>query len=257
MPEPVIDILMYHSISAQAGATSIAPDVFAAQMRAIARSGVPVVALDDLVSAWAGRTTLPPRAIILTFDDGYTDFAATAWPVIRDLGMPVTVFLPSGHVGGIESWRGHAEPPRPLMDWDTIATLAAEGVDFGGHTVSHPDLTALSQGQRQDEIAQSHAKLSAQLGRPPRHFAPPYGLSDAPIRQQIATLYQSSCGTRLGQANAQSDLFDLPRLEMFYYTDPRRWQAHLAGRGAPYLALRQGLRRARRLVLNPWGLSRK
>jgi peptidoglycan/xylan/chitin deacetylase (PgdA/CDA1 family) len=246
---------MYHSISTQAGPTSIAPDVFAAQMQAIARSGVSVISLDEFVAARTGQTTLPPRAAILTFDDGYTDFADLAWPVIRDLAMPVTVFLPTGHVGGAEVWRGHAEPPRPLMGWDAIVRLAGEGVDFGGHTVSHPDLLAMSHGQRQDEIVRCHAVISDRIGRPPRHFAPPYGLSDAALRAQIATLYHSSCGTRLGQADAHSDLFDLPRLEMFYYTDARRWDAHLAGRGAPYLALRKGLRRARGLVLKPWGMS--
>ena len=249
-----VDILMYHAIADGTGPTFIAPGIFAAQMQALAASGLPVVSLDAVVAARQGGVPLPPRAVVLTFDDGFRDFAETAWPVIRAQGWPVTVYLPTGPLGGVEDWRGRATPPRQLMGWPEIARLAAEGVDFGGHTVRHPNLTTLSPQDRKAEIADCTAAIAQHLGAPPRHFAPPYGLSDSALRQMIAGhQYQSSCGTRLGQAGPQDDVFDLPRLEMFYFTDINHWRRHLAGRGAAYLALRKSLRRVRSLVRDPWG----
>ena len=251
--DAVVDILMFHSIAAAPGPTSVAPALFAAQMEALARSGLPVISLDRLAAARNGGAALPPRAVILTFDDGFRDFADAAWPVLRGRGWPVCVFLPTGAIGGAETWRGRADPPRPLMGWDMIARLAAEGVSFGAHSVSHPDLLALGPAARRAELQQSRDTIAARLGRAPDHFAAPYGRSDAALQASLAAMFATACGTGLGQAGLASNLHDLPRLEMFYFADLARWQAHLAGRGAGYLALRRGLRRLRGLIRDPWG----
>lgn len=249
MTGPVTDILMYHSISGQGGATAIAPEVFAAQMRAIAEAGVPVITLDD----YCGGGALPGRSVIITFDDGFQDFADVAWPVMRELGFRPIVYLPTNYIGGHEGWRGVATPARKLMDWGTIRALQAEGVIFGSHTESHPDLDALAPDAVEAELTRSRDRIAAELGTPPRHFAPPYGIANPGVRARIAQHYGTSVGTRLGSASAAEDRHDLPRLEMFYFADPARWRAHLAGRGGAYLALRRVLRAVRGSVLKPWG----
>lgn len=248
MAGPVTDILMYHSISGQGGATAIAPAVFAAQMRAIAEARVPVITLDDLGHAGV----LPARSVIITFDDGFQDFADVAWPVMKGLGFRPIVYLPTNYIGGREGWHGIASPPRKLMDWDTIRRLQGEGVIFGSHTESHPDLDALAPDAVEAELTRSRDRIGAELGTVPRHFAPPYGIANPGVRTRVAQHYVTSVGTRLGSASAADDPHDLPRLEMFYFTDIKRWRAHLAGRGAAYLALRRTLRAVRGSVMKPW-----
>jgi len=252
LPAPVVDILMYHSISNRGGATAVAPAVFAAQMAAIAEAGVPVITLDDLLAAQAGHAVLAPRSVILTFDDGFQDFADAAWPVMARHGFRPIVYLPTAFVGRAEGWRGIADPPRALMGWGTIRALVKEGVAFGSHTVHHPDLTAMTPAEIEAELVRSRAEIEDRIGQPCRHFAPPYGLANAEVRARIAESYHSSVGTRLDETTPASDPFDLPRLEMFYFTDPARWRAHLAGRGAAWLALRKGLRAVKARVSSPW-----
>jgi peptidoglycan/xylan/chitin deacetylase (PgdA/CDA1 family) len=252
MGEPVVDILMYHSISDSGGPTSIPAAVFAGQMAAIAEAGVPVIRLDDLLAAQAGGVPLPAQSVILTFDDGFLDFADTAFPILQRHGFSAMVYLPTRHVGHSEAWRGANDPPRPLVGWDGVRDLAAAGIDFGSHTVSHTDLCSLSEADLESELARSRAELEDRLGRRIDHFAPPYGRATPAIRARIARHYRTSVATRLDRARGQGDLHDLPRLEMFYFTAAAPWRRHLRNRGGAYLAARKALRAVRDAISKPW-----
>jgi peptidoglycan/xylan/chitin deacetylase (PgdA/CDA1 family) len=249
---PVVDILMYHSISDRGGATAIVPSAFSMQMEALAASGLPVLTMDDLLAARTGGAALPPRSVVITFDDGFEDFARTAWPVMQRHGFRPIVYLPTGFVGRAEGWRGIADPPRALMGWGTIRTLAGEGVAFGGHTVSHPDLPSLDDKAVEAELSVSAREIGERLGIAAEHFAAPYGRTDPRVRAAIARHFRTNVGTRLFTATGSDDLFDLPRLEMFYFTDRAVWTRHLAGQGAPYLARRRALRRVKSALMRPW-----
>lgn len=250
--EPVIDILMYHSISNADGPTSIAPTIFRDQMQAIADAGVPVITLDDLVEARAGRAQLPPQSIIITFDDGFRDFVDNALPTLERLKFPVINFLPTGCIGGYESWAGSNDPARPLMGWDEVVELSAAGVQFGSHTISHPDLNALNSIDLFDEVMQSKKDLEARLDKPVDHFAPPYGVADHLVRTTVERIYKTSVGTIFGRGSLECDIVDLPRMEMFYYTNLRNWVDHLEGRGAAYMRRRKTMRQAREAMYRPW-----
>lgn len=221
------------------------------QMRVLSESTVPVLTLDD----WVGRHDagqLPARSVVITFDDGFQDFADIAWPTMRKHGFRPIVYLPTDYVGRTEGWRGIASPPRGLMDWETIQSLAAEGVLFGSHTVSHAHLDSLSDTALSEELEVAQEEIEDRLGRPVLHFAPPYGLAGPAVRKRIAEYYRTSVVTRLANVGPVDDLHDLPRIEMFYFTDEARWRDHLAGRGRGYFRKRQLLRKVRSLMINPW-----
>lgn len=221
------------------------------QMRVLSESKVPVLTLDDWVDRHdAGQ--LPARSVVITFDDGFQDFAETAWPTMRKHGFRPIVYLPTDFVGRTEGWRGIASPPRALMGWETIQSLSGEGVLFGSHTVSHAHLDSLSDTALSEELEVAQEEIEDRLGRPVLHFAPPYGLAGPAVRKRIAEYYRTSVGTRLANAGPVDDLHDLPRIEMFYFADEGRWRDHLAGRGRGYFRKRQLLRKVRSLMMNPW-----
>jgi peptidoglycan/xylan/chitin deacetylase (PgdA/CDA1 family) len=262
-----LDVLMYHSISDGIGPTSIAPDTFRMQLELLADLDYRSVSLPD-VAAWLdGRRTLPERPVLITFDDGFRDFAQVAWPLLQQHGLGAVVFLPTGHVGAYDDWQaaaGHtadlaAAGKRsgcPLMSWEEVVCLGGEGVEFGGHTVHHCDLTRLTMAGVKEEVNACQQALQSHLGKEVLAFAPPYGRSTPAVRAVIAQSYQLSFGTLLGRATSQSDRWDLPRIEMHYFRRPDRWRSHLTGGGRWWLAARRSLRAVRRIAYERLGTHR-
>ncbi len=244
-----VNVLMYHSISDEPGPTSIAPQTFHGQVRALADAGYTVVQLSSVARWIGGGAPLPARSIAITFDDGFADFALHAVDPLRALGWSATVFLPSGKMGGLEDWRGaNTHPPRSLMTWDQVSALAEQGFEFGGHSVTHRDLTTLTSAELDAELSESRDEITRRLGRAPIAFAPPYGASNPGVRRRIASYYGHSVGTRLARSTMGDDPFDIPRIEMYYFRDLDRWRAYLDGRGEWHLRARKLLRGVRRLV---------
>ncbi len=253
MLAPTVDILMYHSISRASGPTSISPEVFARQIAQLVVSNLPVLRMDEVAAHLAQGHG---RAVAITFDDGLEDFRQNAWPILRPHGFRPMVYLPTECIGGNEIWAGAHVPPRPLMSWDGARELAAEGVDFGNHSACHDDLSCLDPRAAAEDIDRACARFAAELGQPPAHFAPPYGHSTPAVRCLIGERHRTSVGTVLATADARSDPFDLPRIEMHYFRAPDRWDRHLSGDGVLYLTLRRKLRAVRRAVWSRGNLKR-
>jgi peptidoglycan/xylan/chitin deacetylase (PgdA/CDA1 family) len=75
----------------------ITPQLFRRRLEILAELGCSVLSLDDaLIRLWAGD--LPPRSVVITFDDGFNDFAAQALPILREFGFPATLYLTTYHV---------------------------------------------------------------------------------------------------------------------------------------------------------------
>jgi peptidoglycan/xylan/chitin deacetylase (PgdA/CDA1 family) len=238
-------ILTYHSISDEPGPTSIPPAVFAAQMEAVAASGVVVVGLDAIERWLGGNERFPRRTIAITFDDAFEDFARAAFPILKKHELRATVFAPTARLGGVEDWSGANASPRRLMDWTTVRALAADGIEFGSHARTHPDLTTLDAAALEDELSGSRRDLEDRIGMAVRHFAPPYGRSNAAVREAIGRHYLLSAGVRLAEARKSSPSFDLPRIEMHYYRNIGLWRDFLEGRGGVYLQARRAARNFR------------
>jgi peptidoglycan/xylan/chitin deacetylase (PgdA/CDA1 family) len=240
-----VDILMYHSIGAEPGPTSIPVETFARQMELLVETGCTVLSLAELAKIQRGELDLPPRTVMITFDDGFSDFADKAFPILKKHGHEATVFLPTGCLGGSESWNGANVPPRPLMSWSVVQDLSREGMEFGGHSVTHADLTMLPPDRLREEVERSQKTIEEQLGKPAETFAPPYGRSNSRVREELARWSRVSVGTGLGRAGKDVDLTDAPRIEMHYFRRPALFRAYLLGRAEWYLGARKAARSVR------------
>lgn len=231
-------VLTFHSISAEPGPTSIDAATFRMQLDVLAEEGFASLGCREFVDWHRGHSPEAGRRVLITFDDGFADFATTAFPLLRERGFCCVVFVPTGKLGGREDWRGANAVPRPLMSWATLSELARSGVEFGGHGVTHTDLTRLDAGRRRDEIERCARELAEHTGRRVQSFAAPYGRVNPAVLADLARTYDIAFGTRFERALPARDRFDVPRIEMHYFRNAARWRAFLLGRRGYFLARR-------------------
>lgn len=97
-------VLAYHGVEARAGIDNldgfqVEPEVFERQLDHVGRYYSPI-ALADVLAAYDDGRRLPPRAILVTFDDGYLNNVEIAAPILRRKGMPAAFFLTTGFLDG-------------------------------------------------------------------------------------------------------------------------------------------------------------
>jgi peptidoglycan/xylan/chitin deacetylase (PgdA/CDA1 family) len=161
------------------------------------------------------------RVLHVTFDDAFRSLLDVL-PALERLGTPVTVFVCSDYARDgrpldvPELARFAAELPSELatMDWELVRELAERGVEVGSHTRTHPHLTRLSGRELELELRDSRDEVEAELGRPCRFFAYPYGEEDARVRRAVrAAGYDAAFALESGERDL--DAFGLPRVAVF------------------------------------------
>ena len=240
-------ILTYHSIDDSGSPISVSEAVFRTQMDWLAHSGPPVVGLDRLLALPAAET-----ALAITFDDGFRNFASTAWPVLRDLALPVTLYVPTAHVGRSNDWGGrdgHRIPTLPLLDWAGLARLAADGVTIGSHTCTHVQLPRLSQSQVNEELECSALTIEERIGSRPSGLAYPYGAHDAATVRAAERYYGHAVTTELRMLSPHDARCRLPRVDMYYMRVKGRMESWGSMRMRMYLRARAGARKCRELLV--------
>lgn len=133
---------------------------------------------------------LPPRAVALTFDDGYASVVETAWPLLRKRHLPATLFVCSDYLEGERryAWDAHEDPAdrHRLATADQLLDAHADGLHIGSHTRTHPWLPDLDQRSLRRELQESRELLGDLLGEPVRALAYPTGGWDRRVRAAAA-----------------------------------------------------------------------
>jgi peptidoglycan/xylan/chitin deacetylase (PgdA/CDA1 family) len=218
-----ISILMYHQVGDFAPmrahrSTYCHYERFAAQMAHLRRFDYRVLRLDDALTMLRGERPIPPRAVVITFDDGYENFHEYAYPVLQRHGFPAIVYLLAGYIGKNAEWfASDGRDTPPLMSADRIRALRRAGIDFGSHGVNHLKLAQIDRTRMRDEVYQSKAMLEDLLGEEMRHFCYPYGDHDAEVVEAARSAgYASGATCVRGAARPGEDLLQLPRKAISY-----------------------------------------
>jgi peptidoglycan/xylan/chitin deacetylase (PgdA/CDA1 family) len=212
---PRLTMLGWHRIDDSGSALSTPVDVFRRQLDVLEAHDIAVLPLDDALRRLAAGT-LPPRAAVLTFDDGYASVLERAWPELRERGLPATLFVVSDYLSGAGCFpwdeAGSSGDHIRLAAADEIRVAAADGLDIGSHTVTHRWLPVLPATELAEEMTGSRTSLEALLGRPVRSMAYPMGGWNAEVRHAAAAAgYEVAITVDRGTNGAGHDRLALRR----------------------------------------------
>jgi peptidoglycan/xylan/chitin deacetylase (PgdA/CDA1 family) len=264
-PAPTWDgvrILGYHRIDGRRESLSVSPEAFRRQMEDVVESGATPVRLADALDLLA--QPVAGRYIAVTFDDGYLDNVTHAEPVLAELGIPGTIFLPTQIIDGTRGYDWFAEPVEAL-GWDEVDAAARRGVfDFQSHGCSHIWMTSADHRRAWTELCDSRERIEERIGRPVTVMAYPAGMystRDAALAEQAG--YRAAVTTRPGvNRGGGCRMLELARTMVFWEDGPREFGLKLAGRldTMPWLRTayyRLAARRGRSEPSGVWHLPRR
>ena len=215
-----VRILAYHAIQDLAGqrleAYGTPQRQFQRQMRMLQRVGFHFISPDQFLGFLRRGTPLPRWPLLLTFDDCYKDLVQFALPVLRRLKIPAVAFAVSGLLGRSNTWdQACGDTALQLLDQSGLLLLAKHGVEIGSHSRTHSDLTTVSPGALEEEIAGSIQELEAAGLNKARLFAYPYGAWNAAVCQVAKrTGLEAAFTVKPGVAFRGGDAYRIPRIQI-------------------------------------------
>jgi peptidoglycan/xylan/chitin deacetylase (PgdA/CDA1 family) len=211
---------MYHRLARRPPGTTVphhyvAPERFARHCAALARFGFTTCPLTE-AAEWLQGGGPDGRRVVLTFDDGYANFAEAAAPTMERHGLRGTVFVVTGLLGGENDWDWQlGDVHERLMTAEQVRAVSAAGHEVGSHTVSHARLTQVGPEAAQREVTDSRAALADLLAQEPATFCYPYGAHDAGVRQMVANAgYRLACSVEKGGNDSRTDPFRWTRINV-------------------------------------------
>ena len=246
-----LPILTFHALDDQRSVISFSPDLFRRVMAKLFEIGYRTISLLETVNDLRLKKPFPERSFVITFDDGYKSVYEEAFPVLQDNRMTATIFLTVGERGKVKP--GERLPSlegRSMLNWHEILEMKRWGIEFGAHTLTHPDLTRLSFERIRSEICDSKLIIEDALNTRVECFAAPYSRYDDRSLKIIREHFTCACSDKLSLINLRSDLYGLERIDTYYLRTERLFNIMLTPLFPWYILARSIPRGIRRFIQN-------
>ncbi|WP_287129826.1 polysaccharide deacetylase family protein [Candidatus Cyanaurora vandensis] len=202
-----IPVIMYHDITPDKKVFfDVTPKKFRAHLESIRANGSTPITLDQLEAYLTQGEPLPPKPILLTFDDGYEGHFTEVYPLLKEFNYPAVFYVHTAFVGSTAG--------RPHMTWAQLQQLASEDlVTIASHTVNHPaDMNSLDPEQLRRELADAKQILEEKLGKPVVHLAYPAGIRNETVVAMAQELgYHTATTMDEGYVGTSAGLLELNR----------------------------------------------
>lgn len=207
-------ILLYHHVAEDTPpSTSISPANFDAHLAYLRDNDFNVIALDRMIDSLRSGQSLPEKAVVITFDDGYSSIYNEAFPMLQSYGFPFTLFLSTEP---IDDSLGN------YMNWDQIRQMSDADVIIANHMVDHPymleprddETDSQRLARLREDLLKAEQRIEAETGQSHRYLAYPYGEYDPAIKSLLEELNFVGLAQNSGAVGPESDFLALPRFPL-------------------------------------------
>jgi peptidoglycan/xylan/chitin deacetylase (PgdA/CDA1 family) len=213
-------ILLYHRVNDYSSDSLSASTTAFAEHLALLQNRYQVRKTNWLIDRLRGKETIPPRTVVIHFDDCYRDVFTHAGPLLKAAGMPATSFISSGFIGANRAFEHDLQSPFRFENLrpEEVAEFHKWGIDVGAHTINHVNLGKTQADEARSEVLGSRSRLEALTGGPVRMFSFPFGKMEN-IREEVREIIREARFDALFSAYggfvsaaAAADLYDVPRM---------------------------------------------
>lgn len=234
-----IPVVMYHRVirdKSEGGVHGIyvTESDFEKQLQYLKDNNYEVITFKDLLdNRYKERFNSGKKQIILTFDDGYVDNYKYAFPLLKKYDFRCVIYLLSDL--DYNRWdvdvKDNPEHRFELMNLEMIKEMDKYGIEFGGHTKTHPKLATIPIETAQVEIFESKEILEKRLGHKLISFAYPYGNLNEEVKEIVKDAgYEFAVATDSGDISFSEDLFQIRRIGFFSTNNFFTFKRKVSGR---------------------------
>ena len=209
-----VSVLGYHDFSEtdQETEMKIRTSKFRKQMEALRDLGLSVISMEDFEAWKRGEKDIPKKSVVITIDDGWKSVYDDAFPVLKEMKYPFTIFLYKNYVDG-----GGKALTTPM-----IKEMMENGATIGSHSVSHPYPATVKKHRKagpdaydkflRDEMGESKRFLESSFGTATTSFAYPGGFQTTEMFKLAEEFgYQSLFTVLPGKVKIDTPNHSLPR----------------------------------------------
>jgi peptidoglycan/xylan/chitin deacetylase (PgdA/CDA1 family) len=204
----------------------VSEETFVDYLGYLREDGWQMIDLATFIRGLVSPETLPRRAALLTFDDGYRSILDVALPWLVRFEYPAVLFVPTDYIGGHNHFDSHREPEEEICTWDDLRELERRRVSVQSHGISHRAFSELDPAEQEKELNRSKVELEAGLEKSVEVFSYPYGDggTDPQVLREVMHRigYRAGCLYKGGPNRLPvSDPYRLTRLAMGPDSDMR------------------------------------
>jgi peptidoglycan/xylan/chitin deacetylase (PgdA/CDA1 family) len=209
-----VPILCYHQFARTKSSSYmfVTEEMFERQMEYLKNNGYHVITLRQLYDFLEGRRRPPKKSVVITIDDGWKSAKTIAWPILKKYGFPAVLFVYTDLIKAKES--------SLTLSWADLREMKASGVfEIQSHTVTHADLTKISDDQLMIELGESQRIIKKMTGEAPEFVAYPYGVFNKKVLEVMRSFgYKGGLTVIRGPNAFYYSAFSLNR-SMIYSTE--------------------------------------
>ncbi len=245
-----LPVLAYHDVSPrkdlQHRNLTVSPESFERQIHWLVRHGFKGLTCADVSSWMRAESELPDKSILLTFDDAYANLTTYAFPLLKALGFPASVFVITGRMGECLEWDQRLTmSPQQVQDW------SRQGIEFGAHSRTHPDFRVLPLGDLDSEVRGSRDDLEKLLGCIPAAFAYPFGAYNQSAMDAVGRSFELGLSLEEGLNTRYTDRMLIRRTEVLPFESLTEfsWRVRFGYHPLRRLRMKAGIRTRFRSML--------